>query len=198
MINIFLLILCLTSCLGTKKVIENNKETIKTEKKTTEKDNTSKKKEVFKENIIENAAIQKESSISLKTTDSIVNKRINEALKNFNYSEKSGGNSVNAKYDSELMQLQIKSYIDKTLNKETESYFKEETNQNNTTTSETTFEQNIDSYVYKRIITAPWWLWVIVYFAFLDKKVVSILGNFIPKLKGAKSIFYLLRFLNKK
>ena len=57
-------------------------------------------------------------------------------------------------------------------------------------------EEIIDTYIYKRITTMPWYLWVALYFMFFDGKITSLLSNFIPQLRGATSILSV--FSNKK
>lgn len=190
-----IILLCLFSC-GTHKVIQKENNSIeRLEQIKLKKDSIIKNTKTTNAKTEVSGEINKYSQISLQTADSIANKRINEALKNFKYSETSGKNKTKAYYDSKTMQLIIEAFVSKSENtiKEVENNQELETN----TIKETTKEEaiKIDKYFYKKIKSMPLWVWIIVYFVFLDQKVVYILGNFIPQLKGAKTILSLFKNL---
>lgn len=173
---IILIALC-TSCLGTKKVVENTTAKKEMQKKEVKKDSS---------NVVEkNQEISDQISLSLRTNNKKVDSIIRQRLKGFNSSKKSGSNRYNAVFDYEKMALNIAAVIGATQNQTI-------TTDSNTNT-EKSFEERTNEYIKKRITTMPWYLWVVIYFFFLDGKIVGILANFIPQLKGATSILSLFK-----
>lgn len=171
------------SCLGTKKVIETN-----TSKKSVEKSEVKKDSS----NVVEkNKAISDKLDLTVpkaKTDDKEFNKRVDskvdEILAKLNTSKRSGDNSYKLYYNLLKRQVEFEAKIGSTQNEKTSVVNEEKT--------EKSTEDVIDTYIYKKVTTIPWWLWVFIYFMFLDGKVVGILSNFIPQLKGATSILKLL------
>lgn len=182
----------LTSCAGSKQVSRNNRITTDTEKVEVINDSSFVQKKFEKETAIVTAPIEKENTISLQTTDELVNQKINKALRNFKYIEKSGKNTITAQYDEATMQLIFKAFVagKESVTKETTSDIIINTDKQQVT--EKTFEEKTDEYMYKKIRVIPWWVWVAFYFLFLDSKVTKALSLFIPKLTGATSILSLL------
>lgn len=186
------------SCTGTKSIFEQESKTTKTEKSEITKDSTFAEVKSYKEIVETSAPIEKENSISLKTADSLTNQRINQALKNFKYTERSGNNSVKAHYDEESMMFIFKAYVEATQNKDVTEKEATESSTNTAEKVEKTLEEQVDTYVEKKIKVIPWWIWLILYFAFLDKKVALILSGLIPQMKGATTILNLLSMFRKK
>ncbi|RSC96064.1 hypothetical protein [Tenacibaculum singaporense] len=177
-ITLVLVILFFSSCVGSKKIVEESTIKKQTEKKEVKKDSS---------NVIEkNGAIQDKVITPVASTgNDETDKKIDEILSKLNTTKKSGSNSYRQYYDTETRQLITDFLVAQTQNQKTVT--------NNESTSETTLEEQINSYVYKRITTMPWYLWVVIYFLLLDTKVVSLLANFIPGLKGATSILAIFK-----
>jgi hypothetical protein len=158
--------LLMLSCVGTKTISEKSLISKST-------DNIDVKHDTQKETKI-NKGINAQSGISLKTGDSLVNSRIREAMRNYNYSNQSGSNSTNVKFDEESMALLIANIVGETSDtKETDT---------KTTIKEKTFEQQTDEYLSKKIVAIPWWLWLIVGW-FLLPKVIETYGLIISPFK---------------
>lgn len=196
-IIIAIFFLLLNSCLGSKKTSEISsviKERIEIEKlKDSIKTIIEKSKEIKETN----APIDKENFVSFKTADSLTNQRINDALRGFYFSEKSGGNSYSAKYDEATMQLIFKAFIAQTENNSKESSIDTNTSTNTDTKSEKSFEEQTDEYIYKKITKMPWWGWVIIAW-FLRNQIIAFIGIFVPGVKRIKSIHDLLNQPNKQ
>ena len=166
--NIFLVLFLIlfTSCgifnLGKKTESEKERTTITTEKTDLKKDSTNLKKVNIFESQKETKSIDKSSSISLKTADSIANKRINEALRNFKVTDRSGQNTFSAKYDENTMRLIFDAYIEgtKSVNKETNT--DQLINTSTEITTGKTFEDKVSEKSKKVIKMIPLWLWVVV------------------------------------
>lgn len=165
---LLLAVLLMTGCMGTK--IVSDKSTV-----TKSLENTDTKHDTQKETKI-NKGINAQSGISLKTGDSLVNTRIREAMRNYNYSNQSGSNSTNVKFDEASMALLIANIVGETSDtKETDT---------KTTIKEKTFEQQTDEYLSKKMVAVPWWLWAIGIMMFLPKAidfVVAIIHPFRKK-----------------
>lgn len=146
--SLIVILLCflLTGCLGTKKTTEKSQTT-------TQKEQSSEVKESTKETNT-NRAINENFGISLKTGDSLVNARIRQALRDFKYSNSSGANSTELRFDEESMALLIANIIGETKDE------KELTN--NSLVVQKTFEQTTDEYIKTKISQIPWWGYVIV------------------------------------
>jgi hypothetical protein len=152
---LLLAVLLMTGCMGTKSV--SDKSTV-----TKSLRNTDTKHDTQKETKI-NKGINAQSGISLKTGDSLVNTRIREAMRNYNYSNQSGSNSTNVKFDEASMALLIANIVGETSDtKETDT---------KTTIKEKTFEQQTDEYLSKKMVAIPWWLWAIGVMMFLPKAI---------------------------
>lgn len=180
---IFVLVVVLfSSCLGAKKIIEKSKETAKSEKNEVKKDssNVKEKNGAIKDRIVVNVP---------KTDNKEVMQMFNNLLSQLNTSKSSGTNSYRSRYDKEKDQLIIDFVVAATENLKVIT--------NTESKEEKTFEQKTNEYYKKVITTMPWYLWVLAYFVFLDGKVVALLSNFIPGLKGATSILSFLNFSNK-
>ncbi|WP_028890877.1 hypothetical protein [Tenacibaculum sp. 47A_GOM-205m] len=177
-ITLVLVVLLFTSCLGSKKIAENSTIKKQTEIKEVKKDSSN---VIEKNGAIQDKVITPVASTGNEETD----KKIDEILSKLNTTKKSGSNSYRQYYDTETRQLITDFLVAQTLSQKTVT--------NNESTSETTLEEQINSYVYKRITTMPWYLWLLIYFLLLDTKVVAILANFIPGLKGATSILALFK-----
>ena len=158
-LTLLLTALLVIGCMGTKSISDKSIVTKSTE-------NTDVKHDTQKETQI-NKGIDARQGISLKTGDSLVNARIREALRNFNYSNKSGSNSTDVKFDEASMALLIANIVGETKDtKETDT---------KSTTIEKTFEEQTDEYLNKKIVAMPWWIWVIGAL-FLLPKVIEIFG----------------------
>lgn len=182
-------VLLLTSCLATKKSTQTEIQ------KVSEKNIYKRFDSIMQERIKEfktkevSKPISKNTFISLKTADSVANKKINEVLRNFNFKEKSGSNSTSARYNEKTMQLIFDAYVagsEKTLekfSKETTIETKEKTDKS--TSFYTYFKQD----VYKKIVTAPWYFWGGVFLFFLPK-ITSLLS---PHFAFVKKLYSTLK-----
>lgn len=171
--NIFILIIAffLIGCLGQKKVAEKTTNTKQTQVTTVTKDSSK---------VVEkNKEIVDELKVSLKTNNKQVDSIIRERLRGFKTSKVSGSNKYKAQFDYEELALNIHALIGETQNQTT-------TTSNNTDT-EKTFEQRTDEYIYKKITSIPWYLWVAVAFWFAPQiisriqMIVNPLSVFIKK-----------------
>jgi Fe2+ transport system protein B len=186
----FILVLILiffSSCLGSKKVIENNTSKKSIEKLEVRKDSS---------NIVEkNKSISDKLDLivtSSKTDDKNFNKKVDskvdEILAKLNTSKKSGDNSYKLYYNLLKRQVEFEAKIGETKNENTVTNTEEKT--------EKTTEEIIDTYIYKRVTTMPWYLWIVIYFMLFDGKIASLLSNFVPQLRGATSIFSIFKKKN--
>ena len=187
--KITLLFICivLTGCLGTKRIVEKKATKVTTEKVEVKKDST---------NVVEkNKAIADKLDIAVtnaKTSDADFNKKVDqkvdEILAKLNTTKTSGDNSYKLYYNLLKRQVEFEARIGETQNENTTTNLQEKT--------EKTTDEIIDTYIYTKITTAPWYLWIALYFMFFDGKIASLLSNFIPQLKGATSILSLLKKKN--
>ena len=187
--KIVLLFICivLTGCLGTKRIVEKKATKVTTEKVEVKKDST---------NVVEkNKAIADKLDIAVtnaKTSDADFNKKVDqkvdEILAKLNTTKTSGDNSYKLYYNLLKRQVEFEARIGETQNENTTTNLQEKT--------EKTTDEIIDTYIYTRITTVPWYLWIALYFMFFDGKIASLLSNFIPQLKGATSILSLLKKKN--
>lgn len=175
-------IILLTSCLGTKKIIQ-------TEDKTFSETNLYKRFDsIMQERIKEfktketSKPISKNNSISLKTADSVANKKINEVLRNFNFKEKSGSNSISARYNEKTMQLIFDAYVAGSENMI--ERFSKETKLEKIETSDknTSFYNSFKKDVYKKVISFPWYYWLVACLVFAPK-IINILNPHISFIK---------------
>ena len=159
-------ILFFTSCsvfnLGKKKQEEKERTTKTTELSEVKKDSSNIKNVNVSETKKETLPIDKSSSISLQTADSIANKRINEALRNFKITDRSGGNSFSAKYDEATMRLIFDAYIEGTKSIEKETNTDQLINTNTESKTDKTFEEEVSEKSKKVIKMIPLWIWVVV------------------------------------
>ena len=187
--KIVLLFICivLTGCLGTKRIVEKKATKVTTEKVEVKKDST---------NVVEkNKAIADKLDVAVtnaKTSDADFNKKVDqkvdEILAKLNTTKTSGDNSYKLYYNLLKRQVEFEARIGETQNENTTTNLQEKT--------EKTTDEIIDTYIYTRITTVPWYLWIALYFMFFDGKIASLLSNFIPQLKGATSILSLLKKKN--
>ena len=187
--KIVLLFICivLTGCLGTKRIVEKKATKVTTEKVEVKKDST---------NVVEkNKAIADKLDVAVpnaKTSDADFNKKVDqkvdEILAKLNTTKTSGDNSYKLYYNLLERQVEFEARIGETQNENTTTNLQEKT--------EKTTDEIIDTYIYTRITTVPWYLWIALYFMFFDGKIASLLSNFIPQLKGATSILSLLKKKN--
>lgn len=189
----------LTSCGTARKIFKTSKTESKTEQlKETKTDVSSVSSKEVKEYKETTTPIEKTSRVSLKTGEPDIDKRINQALRNFKYTERSGKNSLGLKYDEKVMELVFKAFVtgSQATTKETSQ---DKSSEVNTETSEQmTVEQRIEDYVYKKVTRLPWWFYAFIYFFFLDAKVTTILSSFIPGLKGKNTILSIFGLFMKK
>jgi len=187
--KIVLLFICivLTGCLGTKRIVEKKATKVTTEKVEVKKDST---------NVVEkNKAISDKLDVAVpnaKTSDADFNKKVDqkvdEILAKLNTTKTSGDNSYKLYYNLLKRQVEFEARIGETQNENTTTNSEEKT--------EKTTDEIIDTYIYTRITTVPWYLWIALYFMFFDGKIASLLSNFIPQLKGATTILSLLKKKN--
>jgi uncharacterized protein YycO len=157
LIYLIIILILLTSCLGTKKVFENN-----TSKKSTEK--TEIKKD--SSNVVEkNKSISDKLDLSVpktKTDDLEFNKRVDskvdEILAKLNTSKKSGDNSYKLYYNLLKRQIEFEAKIGETKNETKET--------NSSEVSEKSFEEKTDEYISKKVSSIPWWIYVLLLFWF--------------------------------
>lgn len=90
-------------------------------------------------------------------------------MKQLNTSKSSGSNSYNSRYDAELKQWVIDFTVAQTKDKETITSTDIKT--------EKSFEENINEYLKTKGI--PWWIWLIVLFAFRNE-IYFIISLFLP------------------
>jgi hypothetical protein len=181
---LFLVLFSLVGCATFKSKRDKTTDTKLTEKTETVSDSSSIKTTDTKTEVETVAPIEKETGISLRTADSIANRRINEALRNFRFVDRSGGNSVAARYDEKTMQLFIEAFVAQTKNSSQQTTSESETSTNKETDSEKSFEQQIDEYLEKQKI--PWWVYGIALF-FLRRDIVSIVGFFVPGVRSVQT-----------
>ena len=169
------LILALTSCsllnLGSKKVTETNKETTQIEK-------TEIKKDSIKTEIV-SKKIDDAITIEVPVSDPEVDAKIDEILSKLNLSKSSGDNSYRFYYDAKLRELRAEFEIGET--KDSEVIKSEET------ISEKSFTEKTDEYIYKKITSLPWWVWLILVWL-IRKHIINLIGIFVPGVKGIKTV----------
>ena len=153
----FIILIVFTSCLGTKKITENN-----TSKKTTE---TSAIKKDSSNVIEKNGAINDKLKVAIpkvNTSDAVFNQKcteiIDQLLEQVNTQKSSGNNNYSLYYNLEKRLLELQVQIAETKNETTAT--------NNEVISEKSTEEKIDSYIYKKVSVIPWYVWlgVIVFF----------------------------------
>lgn len=162
-----ILFLLLVGCGPAKRIAKTTTTSTTATNNTVAKDSTA----VIKQT----QPIAKEQSISLKTTDSLVNQRINQALANFKFTERSGSNHTTAYYDAETMQLLIQSFVAATQDKTVAT--------NTDSATETTLATTIDNYLYEKVVRLPWWAWVLAAVWLLPMVIDRLKLLFFPLLK---------------
>lgn len=183
LISLTITMLLLSGCLASKKISEKTTTTKETEKIEKTKDSSS----VIEINkAIKDEAIFKipESNTGRLEFDKAVNEGMANLLRNINFNKSSGDNSYRFYYDEKLKAMRAEFEIGQTQNREINVKEKEKI--------EKTFEQNTDEYIYKKIISVPWWMWAILVYIFRFK-IFDLAANIFPPLKGVK----LLSKLNK-
>ena len=162
----------LTGCLGSKKVSDSSliiKQSDKTEINNDSSNVTN-----------TNRAIYDRFYTPIPSTGNAeFDSMIDDILLRLNTSKQSGTNSYNQTYNPQKRQIETDFTIGETKDVKIDT--------NKKTTTEKSFEQTADEYVYKKITTLPWWAYVIAAF-FLRSHIVAILSFFIPGLTGIKTI----------
>lgn len=150
----FLLASTIWSCRSIKSISETNSTTTKTETQEIKTDSVAK--------IETSKPIKDEIIINVPKSDNeAVNKAIDALLQQLNTSKTSGSNSYTSRYDAENQRLLINFLIGQTQNKQTDV--------KNNTNTETNFEQQTDTYIYKKLKQIPIWFYVFVIFWFLPQ-----------------------------
>jgi hypothetical protein len=108
-----------------------------------------------------NSAIADNFSFSLRTNNKVVDSILKERLKGFNSTKTSGKNTYQAKFDYDKMVLDIAALVGETVSTNVST--------NKESTSATTFEEKIDTYVSKKIKGIPWWVYALAAFWFLPQ-----------------------------
>ncbi|CAL2105482.1 conserved hypothetical protein [Tenacibaculum sp. 190524A02b] len=178
-----ILFICI-SCLGSKKVVENT--TSKTlEKKTAKKEvsNTlTKKSEAIDDHIT--VAVPKVTSND-SDFNSKCTKELDQLLKKLNTQKSSGNNNYKLYYDLEKRLIELKVQIAETQSQSVSTLVDNQ--------KESAYSEVSSEYIFKKLKVIPWYLWIVIYFFFLDSKITSILSNLFPRLKGATSILSLIK-----
>ena len=146
-----LLIVFLSSCLGSKKVMESNKEVKSSENTEIKKDSVS--------NTVTSQAIKDRIVINVPETDNAeLMEMFNSVLHRLNTSKTSGANSYQMRYDEETKQLIADIKVAATKFQETKV--------TSDTKIEKTFEEKTDEYISKKVKSMPWWFWlgIVVWF----------------------------------
>lgn len=132
---ILLITFSLIGCLGSKKVTERSNITKQTEKTEIKKDSSK--------IINTNKAISDKIYTPIPHTENEeLNKLVEDFFTNFNTSKTSGNNGYTQRYNPKKRQLETTFEIGETKDIET--------NTNKETTTEKSFEQQIDEYIYKK------------------------------------------------
>lgn len=173
-IYLLLLSLLLSSCLGMRKTTER-KET-RTEE-SSEVVNTARVRDSVSKTVV-NQAIDNEYEIPLQTTDSLVNARIREALRNFKAGARSGGNSTRIVFDEEAMAFKIAALIGPTMDEEVAV---SDTSAATTVTDKKVVETSEEK-IKKVISVIPWWGWAVLLWLG-RKQVLGLFELFWPPLK---------------
>lgn len=179
-----LLLATLTGCLGVKRVFKKEQTKLHTEKLELIRDSSNV--------LIKNKSIKDRLDVAVpksKTEDSNFNKKIDaqidQILSRLNTSKSSGDNSYRLKYNKLKRQLEFDANIGATQN--------ETTITNKEDMSEVVKKETLETSIYKRIKTMPWYLWLLLYFIFLDSKITALLSAFIPQLKGASTLLSIFK-----
>jgi len=170
--SFILLALLLTGCLGSKKISEYSNITKQSEKLEVKKDssNVSNTNKAVNDNIFTPVP---------STNNPELDALVDEVLSKLNTSKTSGSNSYLQQYDKNKRQLHTNFTIGET--KDVAINTTKDTN------SETSFEQNIDQYIWKKITTLPWWAYLIVAFL-LRNQLVGLLSFFFPGIRTIKTV----------
>jgi len=177
-IYILIILLTLNGCGITKRNKSDN---------TTIKEKIEKNKD--SSNIVENNKAIKDkaiinvpkSSTDNKDFDKAVNEGVSNVLRSINFQKSSGDNNYKFYYDEKLRQLRAEFEIGATQSKETI------TNESNE--KQYSVVREVEEYIKKIVI--PWWIYAIAIFL-LRKQIISLIGIFIPAVKGIESIKDLL------
>lgn len=175
-----IILILFSSCLGTKKVIENTSSKKSIEKSEVKKDSSK---------VVEkNKSISDKLDLTVpssKTDDKDFNKKVDakvdEILAKLNTTKTSGDNSYKLYYNLLKRQVEFEAKIGETKNETTAT--------NNEEKKETSTEEKIDSYISKKFTVIPWYIWLIAVIWFLPtiiNKVILIatpfksISKFIP------------------
>ena len=163
--------LLLTGCLGSKKVTEKTVTT-----------NTSNKEKQSRDSISAtqiNKAIADALDLYVppqvtddKKFDEAVNNAVDQIMLKLNLNKQSGDNSYSLYYDLIKRELQFRASVGETKNSNTDVKETKET--------EKTFEQKSDEYIYKKITTLPWWVYVLAVFFLLPNLINSVTAIYMP------------------
>lgn len=158
LVILFALTIC--SCIGTKKITKNNKETIFTEKQKIKRDSIN--IAVINKSISDALTIPViESNTNNKAQDSIINSKVDEILSKLNTSKKSGNNSYRLNYNIENRLLELETKVGETKDTSIDTKTEEIT--------EKTFEEKTDEYINKKIRSIPWWVYCLISFWFFPQ-----------------------------
>ena len=158
---LILVLVTLTSCLGSKKISE--KSSVTTQTTEIKKDSTA--KETINKVIKDEATFKvAESNTGDAGFDIRVNDAVANILRNINFQKTSGDNSYSVYYDEKLKELKAQIEVGETSNKEVVT----------NSTSEKSFDQKTDEYLSKKITAIPWWVWLIVGIWFLPQILAKI------------------------
>jgi hypothetical protein len=145
-IQLLIILILFSSCLGSKKVFENNTSKKEVEKLEVRKDSSN---VIEKNRAINDKVITTVVSSGNKETD----KKIDEILSKLNTQKNSGSNSYKQYYDSETRQLVTDFFLAQTQDQILST--------KNDSVKETSTEEVIDTYISKKVTAIPWWLWFI-------------------------------------
>jgi hypothetical protein len=162
-----LIILLLQSCNVAKRTIAENKITQKetlTSTITTDSTQTTTISKPIQDRVI----------INVPPADNEATKRMVDAvLKQLNTSKISGQNYYASRYDAETRQLIVDFMIAQTKNQNTSTSKAQNT--------ATTFEEQTDTYIKKKVTSLPWWFFAIIIFLF-RKQLFGFILDIFPQL----------------
>lgn len=145
-IALILILVLLSSCLGTKKTVENKNDKTSVEKS----ENTSSTKTETETS----KPITDQIIINVPESDNVeVMQMFEKLLRNLNTSKTSGSNSYSLRFDEELRQLVADIQIAQTKN--------EKVSELNSSVSEKSFDQTVSETSVKVVKLIPWWVWVL-------------------------------------
>jgi len=175
-----LFIFLLSSCLGSKKIVE--KSNVKKSTQKIEQFNDSIKIELVNQKILDKSEIPVfRSETNNREIDSIVNKMVTQTLSRINFQKTSGNNSYKIEYDKIADIIRTEIEVGETKNT------KEKTS--NSKTSEKEDSQVISSYI-KKVKGIPIIYIIIVLIIVFRKPILSFLAIIYPPLRFTKIFEY--------